>query len=236
VSGEPRLSFGGVADVYERARPQYAPEAVAWIVSRLPFARVLDLAAGTGKLTRQLLPYAASVVAVEPDDAMRAVLARIVPGVESLAGTAEEIPLPAASVDAVTVGQAFHWFQMDAALTELHRVIRPDGGVALLWNEYDWPELNAIVDRLRPTRRARDDEAYAQLLATPYFENFEERRFAHVDRVDADVVVDRVSSISAVINASPHDRESALDDVRRLAGAGMSEFPMQTLVIAADRV
>jgi ubiquinone/menaquinone biosynthesis C-methylase UbiE len=236
VSGEPGLSFGGVAGAYERARPQYAADAVEWIASRLPLGRVLDLAAGTGKLTRQLLDHAESVVAVEPDDAMRAVLERVVPQVESLPGTAEQIPLAEASVDVVAVGQAFHWFDMGAALAELQRVIRPGGGFALVWNEYDWPELNAIVDRLRPTQRARDDAAYARLIATTLFGNFEERRFAHHDRVNVDRVVERVASISAVINASPGDREAAFDDVRRLVGAGMIDFPMQTLVIVADRV
>src|SRR6266852_2460351 len=120
-----RCSFDSVADRYERARPPYADEALAWIAERLPFERVLDLAAGTGKLTRQLVARGADVVAVEPGDAMRAVLERIVPEAHALAGSAEAIPLPDASVDAITVGQAFHWFRVPEALVEMHRVLRP---------------------------------------------------------------------------------------------------------------
>lgn len=232
---EPRLSFNSIADVYERSRPLYAPDAVAWVAQRLPFERVLDLAAGTGKLTRQLLPLAASVVAVEPGAEMRTVFERVLPDVELLDGAAESIPLADESVDAVTVAQAFHWFERDVALVEMHRVLRPGGGFALLWNEWHFPELNAIVDRLRRWP-ARDDDAYDQLLATPLFRNFDEPKFAHSDRVSAETVIDRVSSVSAVINASAGDREAALADVRALVGDETIEFPMVTSVIAADRV
>ena len=234
MSGEPRLSFGRAVDAYERARPQYAADAVAWIAARLQLGRILALGAGTGKLTRQLLGVAGSVVAVEPDDDMRSMLERVLPGVEALRGSAEAIPLPSASVDAVTVAQAFHWFELDAALAEMHRVLRPSGGIALLWNEYDWPELNAIVDRLR-TRSARDDDEYERLLATPLFTSFEKRTFAHVDRVGPEIVVDRISSISAVIAARKDDRDKALADVHALVGDGVTDFPMLTTVVVADR-
>ena len=232
---EPRLSFGRVVDAYEQTRPQYAADAIAHLAGRLPMRRVLDLGAGTGKLTRQMVPVAESVVAVEPDDDMRAVLERVLPDVESLAGSAEAIPLPDGSVDVVTVAQAFHWFELEAALAEMHRVLRADGGIALLWNEYDWPELNAIVDRLR-TRTAVDDDSYERLRATPRFACFEKQTFPHSDRVDADVVVERISSISAVIAAPAADRRRALDDIRALVGDGPVDFPMLTTVIAADRV
>jgi ubiquinone/menaquinone biosynthesis C-methylase UbiE len=235
VSVEPRLSFGRAVDVYERARPQYADGAIAQLASRLPMGRVLDLGAGTGKLTRQLVPVAESVVAVEPDDDMRAMLERVLPDVESHAGSAEAIPLPDASVDVVTVGQAFHWFDLEAALAEMHRVLRPDGGIALLWNEYDWPELNAIVDRLR-TASAVDDDSYERLLATPLFSRFEKHAFAHADRVDADVIVERISSISTVIAAAAADRSEALQDIRALVGDGVAAFPMLTTMITAQRV
>jgi ubiquinone/menaquinone biosynthesis C-methylase UbiE len=235
MSLEPRLSFNSVAELYERSRPGYAPDAVAWVAKRLPMGRVLDLGAGTGKLTRQLVPYAESVVVVEPGDEMRGVLQRLLPDVELLNGTAEAIPLPDESVDAVTVAQAFHWFELETALAEMHRVLRPGGGFALLWNEWDLPELNAIVDRLRQ-RPARDDEAYARLKGTPLFANFEEPSFRHVERVDVETVLERVSSISAVITASAENRAAALTDVRSLLGTGTIDFPMLTSVIAADRV
>jgi len=129
-----------VAEAYERSRPGYAPTALAWLAERIgigPGRRVLDLAAGTGKLTRQLLTLGADVVAVEPGDEMRGVLVRVVSEAETLAGSAEAIPLPDAAVDAVTVGQAFHWFRTEEALGEIHRVLRPGGALALLWNEWD---------------------------------------------------------------------------------------------------
>lgn len=235
MPGEPRLSFNSVAEVYERSRPQYSPDAVAWVARQLPFGRVLDLGAGTGKLTRQLLPFAASVVAVEPGAEMQAVFRRVLPDVELLEGAAEAIPLADESVDAVTVAQAFHWFDLDAALAEMHRVLRPGGGFALLWNEWDFPALNAIVDRLRPSW-ARDEEVYERLLGAPLFRDFVERKWRHADRVSAETVVDRVSSLSAVINASADDRAAALADVRALVGDETIEFPMITSVVAADRV
>jgi ubiquinone/menaquinone biosynthesis C-methylase UbiE len=147
VSERFRCSFDSVADVYERARPQYAPDALAWIAGELPLRRVLDLAAGTGKLTRQLAALGADVVAVEPGEDMRRVFAEALPGIELHAGSAEAIPLPDGSVDAVTVGQAFHWFRTADALAEIHRVLRPGGGFALLWNADDREDaLMAALD------------------------------------------------------------------------------------------
>src|SRR6478672_11776732 len=119
-----RCSFDSVAEIYERTRPGYSDEALAFVAQRLPLKRVLDLGAGTGKLTRQLVALGADVVAVEPGDAMRAVLERVVPEAQVLAGSAEEIPLPDASVDTVTAAQAFHWFRTDEALAEMYRVLR----------------------------------------------------------------------------------------------------------------
>lgn len=163
-----RLSFDTVADTYERTRPQYAAEALAFIAERLPLRQVLDLGAGTGKLTRQLVALATDVVAVEPGDAMRAVLERVVPEARALAGSAERIPLPDASIDVVTVGQAFHWFRADEALAEMHRVLRPGGGYALLWNRWDdddplLHELNDLIERLRPEGTNEGPEVLAAL-------------------------------------------------------------------------
>jgi len=233
VSERERLarSFGSVAATYERARPLYAADALAWVAERLPLhGDVLDLGAGTGKLTRQLLEVAATVRAVEPDDAMRAVLERVVPSATVLAGSAEAIPLPEGSVDVVTAGQAFHWFDLDRALPEMQRVLRPGGGIALLWNELVWEELDALVRPLRPAPR---DEGLPE---TPLFSIFEERRFPHRDAVDADTVVERVASISAVITAPADVRDELLRNVRALVGDGVVEYPMRTLVLVAERV
>jgi SAM-dependent methyltransferase len=235
-----RLSFDSVAASYERSRPRYAPDAIAWTAERLPFGRVLDLGAGTGKLTRQLVEAGADVVAVEPGPEMRAVFARVLPEVELLEGSAEAIPLGDGTVDTVTAAQAFHWFRPDEALPEMHRVLRPGGGVALFWNEWDEADplmraLNGIVGRLRQ-RQARDDGLDHPLERTALFENLELRKFTHVDVIPIDVALERVASVSAVIVASPEDRAAAFADVRCAAGDGDVRFQLVTTVAAADRV
>jgi ubiquinone/menaquinone biosynthesis C-methylase UbiE len=174
---------------YERGRPDYPAAAIAAIADRCelrPGRTVLDLAAGTGKLTRLLVPTGAAVLAVEPVPEMRAELERRVRGVAVLAGTAEQLPLRDASVDGVTVAQAFHWFDADAALREIHRVLRPGGGVVLIWNARDernalQAALSEVIDPLEgdtPRRQGRD---WKTLLAgSGLFEQTERRLFAHV--------------------------------------------------------
>lgn len=162
-------SFGRIADDYDAVRPEYAPEALARAEEALgldPGSRVLDLAAGSGTLTRALAGRFRDVVAVEPDDAMRAVLARRSPGVEVLAGTAERIPRPDGSADAVFVGDAFHWFDGRAAVAELARVLRPRGGVVLLWNNW-WSDGDdgtgdSLDPPLPPDARALMDDVYVR--------------------------------------------------------------------------
>jgi SAM-dependent methyltransferase len=237
-----RCSFDAVADLYERARPPYADEAVAWAAQRLPFARVLDLAAGTGKLTRQLVAAGAEVIAVEPGDAMRAVLERVVPRARALAGNAEAIPLPDGSVDAVTVAQAFHWFRTEEALAEIHRVLRAGGGLALFWNDWDegdplLHELNELVESLRPEgTHVPHKDWRAALDASPLFTGLEERTFRHGEKLDRDRIVERVFSVSAVAAASPDERAWIEEQVRARVPAGAVDFPLITSVIAGDRV
>lgn len=129
--------FGDAADLYDRARPAYPEDLLDVLADRTglgPGSAVVDLAAGTGKLTRQLVARSATVSAVEPSAGMRDVLARSVPGITVLDGTAEDMPLPDGSADLLTVAQAFHWFRTEAALDEIARVVRPGGWLALLWN------------------------------------------------------------------------------------------------------
>jgi SAM-dependent methyltransferase len=153
------VRFAEVADAYERGRPEYPPAVVGAIAAELripPDAPVLDLAAGTGKLTRALLDMGLDVVAVEPQGALREVLAASVGSGRVREGLAEAIPLPDASVAAVTVADAFHWFDHAAALAEIGRVLRPDGGLAVLSTVPDWGgaswahELGTLMAGLRP--------------------------------------------------------------------------------------
>jgi ubiquinone/menaquinone biosynthesis C-methylase UbiE len=132
--------FDRAADAYERGRPAYPADAVAHLAAHFRLGEgvtVLDLAAGTGKLTRMLATTGATVIAVEPVEGMRRVLAEVVPGARVLDGTAEAIPVEDGAVDAVTVAQAFHWFDSDRAVAEIARALRPGGGLGLIWNTFD---------------------------------------------------------------------------------------------------
>jgi len=243
-----RLSFETAAERYERGRPLYAGDAVAWLAKRIgigPGRRVLDLGAGTGKLTRQLVAVGADVVAVEPGAAMRAQLERVVPGAEALAGSAEEIPLPDASVDAVTAGQAAHWFRHDEAFREIHRVLRPCGGVGLLWNEWDEDdplqlEIKQALAPFRPPRPEIDRDGppawRASVDALPLFGPVEERRFPHVIHTDADGIVEWVSSTSPFIMAAPEDQASIEALVREAARGGPCDLVLATRTFAFDAV
>jgi len=150
----PADAFGNSAREYELGRPRWPEELIDRVAGELELgsdATVLDLGAGTGKLTRDLVPRFGRVIAVEPDDAMRAVLEEGVPEAESLAGSAEAIPLPDASVDAVFTAEAFHWFASDESVGEIVRVLRPRGGLVILWN-LDFgdpdPPMGEEVDRV----------------------------------------------------------------------------------------
>ena len=147
-------------DDYDRYRPDYAPEALDWLVRAAglrPGSRVVDLPAGTGKLTRVLVTAGLAVTAIEPSASMRAKLAETTPRTEVMEGTAESIPLADASADCVTVGQAFHHFHARAAIGEIGRVLRPGGVLALFWNVYargsyqNAPRFSVKLSRLLPT-------------------------------------------------------------------------------------
>jgi ubiquinone/menaquinone biosynthesis C-methylase UbiE len=162
-------SFGRIASDYDLVRPEYAPEAVdraAQVLELGTDARVVDLAAGSGTLTRALSERFRDVVAVEPDDEMRAVLDRGSADFEVRVGTAERIPLPDASVDAVFVGDAFHWFDGPVAIAEIDRVLRPGRGVALLWNLWwndgDDGTSDSLEPPLPPPARALFDDVYVR--------------------------------------------------------------------------
>jgi ubiquinone/menaquinone biosynthesis C-methylase UbiE len=224
-------SFDRVADLYERSRPGYPDDAVGWLVDRLGIERgrtVLDLGAGTGKLTRQLVRTGARVIALEPGDEMRAQLERVVPEAEPLAAGAEDIPLEANSVDAVTAAQSFHWFRFDESIREIKRVWRPNGGLGLVWNERD-PEdplqqrVTELTDPFVPGTRPRrgvDAGWRAWIEASGLFGPLEQCEVRFAQELDADEFVDRVATISFVVSAAPRDREELARELRLLAHAG----------------
>lgn len=230
---------------YERARPSYPAEALAHVVGHGaigPGRQVLDLAAGTGKLTRLLLPTGADVVAVEPVPAMRDQFTSGLPSVEVLDGTAEAVPLDDASVDVVTVAQAFHWFDPVKALAEIRRVLRPGGHLFLVWNTRDrrvsWvKELgDLLVDGDDPAaERPYDsyyDVDYGEVIATSSDAFGPVELWSHdwVQPCDEDLLVARAASVSVVGLLDEPEREVVLDRVRNLARthpglAGRDWFP-----------
>jgi SAM-dependent methyltransferase len=215
--------FDDAAD-YEAARPSYPAEAVRWLRQILPLddaKRVVDLAAGTGKLTRLLAPLTRGLIAVEPVAGMRAVLRGAVPGVAMVSATAEALPLATASVDAVCVAQAFHWFDFDPATAELARVVRPGGRIALLWNARDrtvpWVDrVWAVMDRVEKHAPWRDHANWRDSAQRPLsgFTALEGRQFRHNHVLAPDDVVRRVASVSHVAVLPQHDRAAVLDEVR----------------------
>jgi SAM-dependent methyltransferase len=238
-------SFENVAEIYERSRPGYPREALEWLAEVLDLREgrtVLDLGAGTGKLTRQLRETGVKVIAVEPGDAMRAQLEQAVPEVEALRGSAEEIPLDDGSVDAIAVGQAFHWFRHDEALPEMHRVLKRGGGVALLWNARDADEpvqreVNDILEDVLKDRPPTPDSSLA-LVRSRLFGRVEERLFRFKQELDADGLAERVGSISFVA-AMPLKRRKEIE--RQLhavveAAGGRVDFPYVTNVYVSFAV
>lgn len=168
---------------------------------------------------------------------MRAVLEHELPGVEALAGRAEAIPLGDASVDGIAVGQAFHWFETESALAEMHRVLRPGGGFALLWNQLnqDDPLLGAVDDLLRPrdpARRSRWREYYGSRRFGPLVE----RAFYEVRPMSADQLAAWVASTSRVITAPTEEQVEIDREVRRLAAAHDKTVAIRTYVVVAERL
>ena len=215
--------FADNAEAYERGRPPYAAAAIAWVADELRLASgatVVDVGAGTGKLARALLETGASVVAVEPLESMRRVLARLVPGAQVLAGAAEAIPLPDDSADAVTAGQAAHWFRPDETIRELERVLRHDGGIALLWNvpDLDDPLQARMAELIAPYREGAtgDRPGWERGLARRGFTPLEPRRFDHVHELAGEDLTYLVASHSFVGRLSPAERQVVLEQVRAL--------------------
>jgi SAM-dependent methyltransferase len=234
VSVDPRAETGFAADAarYERVRPLYPDAAVERLMGELDLtasSSVLDLAAGTGKLTRSLVGRVGRVAAVEPSEPMRAVLSQVVPHAEAVAGTAEAIPVPDAAVDAVFVGEAFHWFRTVDAAVEIARVLVGGGGLALLWNRPHWDEgdnpwLSAFGALVQPLREEAgpmpiDGERWVEQLETlGLFGPLARGEAENVQRLSRDDFVALVASWTWIANLDGRRQRAVLAGVRDLLG------------------
>jgi SAM-dependent methyltransferase len=250
-----RSSFGTAASAYAEHRPDYAQAAVDWALEAAPGPRVLDLGAGTGKLTAGLVARGALTTAVEPDAAMLAELHRALPGVRALPGSAEEIPLPDASVDAVVAGNSMHWFDMDAAGPEIARVLAPGGALAGLWNvlddSVDWvaglvrassrqaigPRDTPDSWRLETARLHLPSDAAAARFSSP-----EQMCFGHEQRRTADSLVATLATRAGMLVMSDDEREAELGRIRAFLASrpetaeGEFSLPMSTCVLRVRRL
>lgn len=240
------MSFGPAAGRYDQLRPRYPDAALRWALGD-PRRRVVDLGAGTGILSRLLVALGHEVIPVEPDEGMRARLAAASPGLTPLAGFAEQIPLPEASVDAVVAGQSYHWFDRDPAHVELARVIRPGGVFAPLWNHRDesvpWVATLSEISEDDTAGRGVQDPLVAIDSFGPEFGPVERATFTHVTSHTPDTLVGLISTRSYYLTATPQRQRELERRVRELCAthpalAGQSTFdlPYETVAYRATRV
>jgi len=247
-------SFGAAAVAYAEHRPDYAEAAVRWALEGAPGPRVLDLGAGTGKLTAGLLASGAEVTAVEPDAEMLAELRRALPEAQALQGGAEAIPLPDGSVDAVLAGNAMHWFDMAIAGPEIARVLAPGGVLAGLWNtlddQVDWiaglarvSGSAAIGPRDTPDSwRVQTAEMHLPASGAPRFGSPEQAEFPHGQRRTADSLVATLVTRAGVLVMPEAEREELLGRIRDYlvsrpeTANGEFTLPMLTCVLRVRRI
>ncbi|MCI4317109.1 MAG: class I SAM-dependent methyltransferase [Thermoplasmata archaeon] len=240
--------FDRAADEYERGRPEYPTAAIEFLASNLPIdgtTTVVEMASGTGKLTRAIARTGPRrLIAIEPTVGMRRVFRRMLPDVSLVAGTAERIPIVKGGADVVVVGQAFHWFVADRALAEIARVLRPGGALALLWNMRDqsvpWvARLGEILKEheAKEAPKGRDHAWKPVLAASPKFTPLAMREFRHAPMIDPAGLMDRVLSVSFVALLPPHAKRAVEEQVRvllasdpALHGRDRFEFPYRTEV------
>jgi SAM-dependent methyltransferase len=232
-----RLTFGAHADAYERARPAWPEEAARWLVPE-GAELVVELGAGTGKLTRAVAELGVRVVAVEPDPRMLAVLREL--GQEGVEGSAEAIPFGDGVADAVVAGSSIHWFELEQALPEIHRVLRPGGRFGFGWNHRDdrhpaiasmGAAVYAAQTRLRgPRWRGRDWAA--DLTESGLFRDVERALFEHVHEFPREALRDHLMSYSGVAALSEDERRRVIaavaavfDSDESVSGGGMLRLP-----------
>ncbi|WP_326559246.1 class I SAM-dependent methyltransferase [Micromonospora sp. NBC_01796] len=246
-------SFGAAAVAYAEHRPDYAPAAVRWALEPASGPRVLDLGAGTGKLTATLVALGVDVIAVEPDPAMLAELRRAQPAVRALSGSAEAIPLPDSSVDAVLAGNALHWFDMAVAGPEISRVLAPGGILAGLWNvmdnRVDWV---AGLDRVSGSAaigprdtlgnwRAATAGLHLPETGVARFGSPEQAEFPHGQRRTADSLVATIATRAGMLVMPEQEREATLGRIRAFlasrpeTASGEFTLPMLTGVLRTRR-
>ena len=250
-----RSSFGAAADAYGQHRPDYAQAAVRWALEPARGPRVLDLGAGTGKLTVTLVALGADVIAVEPDPAMLMELRRVLPAVHALPGSAEAVPLPDASVDAVLAGNALHWFDMDVAGPEIARVLVPDGILAGLWNvmdnRVDWVaglqrvSGSAAIGPRDTLSSWRAETAGAYLPSdglVAHFGSPEQAEFPHGQRRTADSLVATIATRAGLLVMPEQEQEATLGRIRAFLASrpetahGEFTLPMLTGVLRVRRL
>lgn len=207
------LSFGAEAAAYERGRPSYPPEAIDWLLPT-DVRDVLDLGAGTGKLTTRLVERGLDVVAVDPIPEMLELLSSSLPDTPALLGTAEEIPLPDDSVDAVLVAQAWHWFDPQRAVAEVARVLRPGGRLGLVWNTRD--ERMGWVKELGRIIGHEDDPFTNRVTLSEPFTDVQRHQVEWTSYLTPQALIDLVASRSYCITSPEKVRVQTLDQVREL--------------------
>jgi len=215
---ERRLSFGRAAADYDTYRPSYPRAAIEWLLkgATRPVDDVADVGAGTGAFTNVLVDLGLNVTAFEPDPGMIDQLAHRLPSVTRVVATAESLPVPDGSFDALTVAQAFHWFDAPVAAREFERVVRPGGVIGLLWNQRDdrvaWMAATRPIAEGEDWRRADADEAMGELAG--YFPSIERAEFPHLVSMTPDAIVGLMGTFSFVRLAP--DRDQRLASMREL--------------------
>lgn len=239
------IGFTNAVEPYVRGRPDYPPAAVEFVIRSLNLAPgkiVLDVGAGTGKFTNLLLPSGATIIAVEPVEAMRRRLETDLPVLQVLDSSAEHLPVSDDSIDGIVVAQAFHWFDGRRALTEFQRVMRRRAKLALIWNvrdeRLDWVrKLSSILGAFEEGTPRHHHGIWQECFEHSAFEPLILKTFRHVQRGAPEFVVDRVASVSFIAALPDADRGRVLEQVRELLAASPEtrgkdtiELPYETRV------